>query len=263
MDGPAEDDGLHPQYSWEKERQGSVRAARTARSCIRAMLQRIGLQEEQILALQTDATAHKRLLAYGVEVHLNIAWYVRAMANEDKRRRQLLALIILFGVGGICALPVYWFLVRGSTASWNVIVFQLTAFPAAAFGILRVLASVTDTRCRLGNFWRARSDLAEILYLFEQKWHQQFAAARTADFLADMDTGITAARQVTRAERQRFFDSITSPSDVLAVAQQSLEGVSSRFQRGPVHAAMMFAGPSLPAPGVPAPAISGAREPPG
>jgi hypothetical protein len=222
------------EYFWEKDREESVRQNDEAEQCVETMLRRIEMSTADQQALKADAARFKHLVAYGLEVHLNIGWYLRKMKEGESQRRMLLTLIILLGTLGLCAIPIFWKLADlGSGSNWNVIFFQLTAFPAAGFGILRVLASVTDTRCRLGNFWRARSDLSEILYLFEHKWQGQFSQEREAAFWKDLDDGIAGAREITRDERQKFFDSLQSPADVLTVAQQALDGVTTRFQTAP------------------------------
>ncbi|HEX4381740.1 MAG TPA: hypothetical protein VH083_02280 [Myxococcales bacterium] len=241
------------EYFWEKDREESVRQNDEAEQSVETMLRRIEMSAADQEALKADAGQFKHLVAYGLEVHLNIAWYLRKMKEGESQRRTLVTLIILLGIGGLCAIPIFWKLADlGSGSNWNVIFFQLTAFPAAGFGILRVLATVTDTRCRLGNFWRARSDLSEILYLFEHKWQGQFSTERAASFWKDIDDGITSARQITRDERQKFFDSMQSPTDVLTVAQQALDGVTNRFQVA-----------SIPVQAVPPPDPPAVARPPG
>jgi hypothetical protein len=228
------------QYFWEKDRQESIRQTDQAEECVETMLRRIEMTKADQEALQANKDQYKHLVAYGLEVHLNIAWYLRKMKAEESRRWWLLFAIALLGIFGLCAVPVAWWKTGGlGQSNWNVIFFQLTAFPAAGFGILRVLATVTDTRCRLGNFWRARSDLGEILYLFEHKWQGQFSQAKAAEFWADIDTGITGARQTTRDERQKFFDSMQSPADALTTAQQAVDGLTTRFQATPAALASL------------------------
>ena len=221
------------QYFWEKDRQESVRQTDEAEQCVDRMLRRIEMSKADSDALKADKNQYKHLVAYGLEVHLNIGWYLRKMKAEERHRRWLMTSIVALGVLGLAAIPVVWKFGGLGQSNWNVIFFQLTAFPAAGFGILRVLATVTDTRCRLGNFWRARSDLGEILYLFEHKWQGQFSQAKAAEFWADIDSGITGARQITRDERQKFFDSMQSPTETLAAAQQAMDGLGTRFQTAP------------------------------
>ncbi|HEY2030128.1 MAG TPA: hypothetical protein VGH20_13065 [Myxococcales bacterium] len=277
---PRTDDALEPQYFWEKQRADSLRPGESAQACVRAMLQRIGLDESQARSLQSDTTTGKRLLAYGVEVHLNIGWYARAMKDELRRQWFLKAAIVALAFIGIAAVPVAYWLLRehgADSTDWTSRILQISTFIGAGFAILRFISSVTDTRCRLGLFWRARSDLAEVLYLFEQKWHGQFSMARLPELYTDLDAGITAARQIARAERQQFFDSMISPGDVIKSAQQAFENVVGRFQNAPmpqrpaspvyVPAVAPLGGPglsvlpasgvtALPAPGVAAPPLN-------
>jgi hypothetical protein len=220
-------------YSWEKDRENSVREAGEAEDCVTIMLRRIAMSDPDQKALKGDPAQHKHLVSFGMEVHLNIAWYVTKMKEQERQRRVFQIGICLLAFLGLCAIPIFWTLGKESHNDWNLIFFQLTAFPAAGFGILRVLSSMTDTRCRLGIFWCARSGLGEILYLFEHKWQGQFAAARLPEFWADIDAGITNARQITRDERQKFFDSMVSVSDALSSTQQAVAGVSGLFQGAP------------------------------
>jgi hypothetical protein len=235
---PSEDD----EYSWEKNRKESVRAAADAHQCVEIMLRRLQVSDADHSAMKADPSLYKHLIAYGMEVHLNIAWYREKMKAENRKRVALLLAICALAVLGIGAIPFVWRYGNEAKDDWNLIFFQLTAFPAAAFGILRVLSTVTDTRCRMGLFWRARSGLGEILYLFEHKWQGQFSLARQAEFWADIDAGIAGARQITRDERQTFFDSLLSASDVLTSAQRAVEGVSGLFKNPP--AARRFAMPA-------------------
>jgi hypothetical protein len=232
-------------YAWEKERGGSVRAAHEAAQCIAVMLRRIEMTDPDQAAVKADAVLHKHLIAYGMEVHLNIAWYARQMKSEERKRLLLLIVISLLAIFGISAIPLFWRFGSGSSSDWNLIFFQLTAFPAAAFAILRVLSTLTDARCRLGVFWRARADLAEILYLFEHKWQGRYSPAHATEFQADVDSGISSARQITREERQKFFDSLLSPGDLLTSVQQAFGAGAGRFQGGSRMSARMI--PSSPA----------------
>lgn len=261
-DGPRTDDALRPAYFWEKKWfHRRVRKPETARACVSVMLQRIGLTKEERRSLASDPVTHKRLLAYGVEVHLNIAWYDHAKKRESLKRAGLISLILLFAVAGLAGMVAYAFLDEfvgrhgsGVPAPSNAAVFQISAFVGAAFAILRLIATLTSNQCRLGLFWRARSDIAEVLYLFEQKWQGQFATARLAELSADLDTGITAARHIARTERQQFFDSLISPADVLTSAQQAFAGVLGQAQTVPYPRPMQPA--TLPAPAVPVPPLS-------
>jgi hypothetical protein len=234
------------EYFWEKDRQESVRAADEAGECIAIMLQRLEVGDVEERALKADPSLYKHLIAYGMEVHLNIAWYLHKMKVENRKRFALLLFICVLAAFGICAIPLFWGRFGSESKNdWNLIFFQLTAFPAAGFGILRVLSTLTDTRCHLGFFWRARSDLSEILYLFEHKWQAQVSSARLPEFWADIDAGINAARQITREERQKFFDSLQSASDVLTSAERAVETVSGIFQNAPAAVRQARFAPAL------------------
>jgi hypothetical protein len=257
-DEPRTDDALSPPYFWEKKRFGhAMRGAESAHACVKVMLERIGLSKDQRRSLLSDAATRKRLLAYGVEVHLNIAWYDRAKNREGWKRAALMTLIVLIAAGGLAATVVYGLLhaLFGKSASAapegsNATVFQISAFVGAGFAILRFVSSLASNQCRIGLFWRARSDIAEVLYLFEQKWQGQFSMARLSELYADLDAGITAARHIARTERQQFFDSLISPNDALSSAQQAFGSVFGQVQNLPVRrdTAQVVA---LPAPAVP------------
>jgi hypothetical protein len=221
------------EYDWETDRKGSVRSGAAAARYVAVMFRRMALLDADRAALEGDPVLHKHLLSYGMEVHCNIAWYARRMRWEQRKRILLLAAIAILALFGISAIPFVWRFGQPARSDWNLIFFQLTAFPAAAFGVLRVLSTLADSRCRLGLFWRARADLAEILYLFEFKWQDRFSMGRLTEFQADVDAGIASARQIAREERQKFFDSLVSPGDLISVLQQLVEGFSGRFQSAP------------------------------
>lgn len=268
-DGPRTDDALSPAYFWEKQWfHRRVRKPESARACVNVMLQRIGISKEQRHSLESDSRTRKRLLAYGVEVHLNIAWYDHAKKREWAKRIALMALIVLVAAGGLAGTLAYglvheFFATHTDvpTQATSPTVFQISAFVGAGFAILRFIATLTSNQCRLGLFWRARSDIAEVLYLFEQKWQGQFSIARLAELNADLDAGITAARHIARSERQQFFDSLISPADVLTSAQQAFGGVFGQLPR------LAYRGPPpqltiLPAPAVAVPPLSPAGAQP-
>lgn len=263
-DGPRIDDALSPPYFWEKKwLHHRVRKPETARSCVNVMLQRIGLTKEERHSLESDSLTRKRLLAYGVEVHLNIAWYDHAKTRELWKRLALMAIIVVVAAGGLAGTVAFgilhdFFGRNGSAApeGANPTVFQISAFVGAGFAILRFIASLTSNQCRLGLFWRARSDIAEVLYLFEQKWQGQFSTARLAELNADLDAGIIAARHIARTERDHFFESLISPADVLTSAQQAFSGVFGQVQTVPFRRPIAQL-TSLPAPAVPVPPLGG------
>src|SRR4029079_17489276 len=106
-------------------------------------------------------------------------------------------------------------------------VLQLTIFAGGALTVLQVIAALADGKALLTIFWKASSDLKELLYTFEQKWCGKAAVEAGGGFCAGsgfceaVDEALRASRAVTRAERVDFFATLRSPSDVVAIASNA------------------------------------------
>src|ERR1700712_1296074 len=93
------------EYFWERDRQGSVRDAGEAEYCVATMLRRL---EADPAAFKKGDAQYKHLIAYGMEVHLNIAWYLRRMKTERLKRSWLLVVVAVLAIFGLCAIPLFW-----------------------------------------------------------------------------------------------------------------------------------------------------------
>jgi hypothetical protein len=105
-------------------------------------------------------------------------------------------------------------------------VLQLTVFAGGALTVLQVIAALTDGKARLTIFWKAASDLKELLYTFEAKWCGK--AMGEAGFVDAVEEALRNARAVTRAERMDFFATLRSPSDVVAIASNAADVLRGR-----------------------------------
>ncbi|MBS2025046.1 MAG: hypothetical protein JST92_21815 [Deltaproteobacteria bacterium] len=215
-------------YDFEEGHDGR-RDAERATAYARKMLDRLKVSHADQQALFADHAQERHLVEFALEVHLNIAWYARKMKQQETEQTWSRVFIVAFGLFGISAIPIAWYANRDST-NWNAIFLQLTALPAAGFGVLRMLSSLMGTKSLIGSFWRARAELGELLYTVEQKWTGQVATARLVELWTDLDAGTAQARHITREERQRFFDSMQTAGDVLAQSQQVFDDAAAQFR---------------------------------
>ncbi len=187
-----------------------TREAATAEALIFA--QRLGVPE--VLARQSD-----ELIDYAVDVHMNIAWYVRRLEREKLWRQ-------VFTISSLALLPLIpaliWLLGAAPgeggaltvEADSGISAAQLTAMLTGVLAIHKTVAAWLDKRQLFGHFWRASADLKEILYSCEQSWKDEAHAdgALRPEFLEALQADLVRVRQILREERQGFYDLYRYPS---------------------------------------------------
>jgi hypothetical protein len=173
-------------------------------------------------ALDKEKAADNELLQeiqdFCSEVTLNIAWY-------EKKRRELqwlwcglFALIFILTCGG--GILTAALATTPDSSLWLTFALGLTLPTLQAF------ASAIDYKARLGAFWKASADLKELLFSIEDDWHnkdlsqpQDFVSASgiTAPktFKQALKEGRIRARQICRQERDEFFQTYLSPSQLV------------------------------------------------
>jgi hypothetical protein len=138
-------------------------------------------------------------------VHLNIAWYERAVRRERWWQLGYLAA----GIGLALFVP---FFVQ-MFAENGVGVAALAALFVGLFVLYRTFSALLVRRQAMGSFWAAASALKKRLYEFEDTWRGTLTQGRgpTPDFVQAVENEIQAARIIRDQEQQRFFRQFDSP----------------------------------------------------
>lgn len=230
--------GEHKRYAFEAESDGaksqppSRRARHEAEKAVAVLRSRLDIPEGAAL----DHDLAHALLRFCTDVVLNIEWYERARRREESKNRwmtrgmvalMVIALVLLFVSSLLPSLQ------DGIGTPSGVL--ELTVFAGGALTVLQVIAALADGKARLTIFWKAASDLKELLYTFEAKWCGKAAVTNAegtcgaaAGFFEAVDDALRDARAVTRAERVDFFTTLRSPSDVVAIASSAADVLRGR-----------------------------------
>ncbi len=222
--------GEHRRYAFEAESEGgkgqppSRRTRQDAEKAVAVLRSRLDVPEVAVL----DRDLAHALLRFCTEVVLNIDWYERARRREESKNRWMTRGMVALMVAALVLLFVSSLLPSlqaGVETPSGVL--QLTIFAGGALTVLQVVAALSDGKARLTIFWKASSDLKELLYTFEQKWCGKAAVeaggvlGAEGGFLEAVDEALRGSRAVTRSERVEFFATLRSPSDVVAIASSA------------------------------------------
>lgn len=176
--------------------------------------------------------AHRALLLkYCVAYPLNIAWYDRRRAEEERKattqRRFIVAVGLVLLVATLAAPLLAWKLSGADSAVSNQLIVSLVGLlVGGAFTALKLLATGFDATTRMGIFWKAGADLKEALYAFEETWADKAVSERTlsAEFVAAVEVAVVKGRGISNDERRAFFATYKSPADLLSVVSGSIDG---------------------------------------
>ena len=208
------------------ERESAARSERLAKDALvelGVLLERLGATA---VAIDQLAEPQRRLLLkYCIEVPLNIAWYDDAKRRVEQKLRRTYALVVFCVVVASSVLAaLVW--VEDELVSAQIGTLVL------AFGVvLQVLAGGADTKAQLGAFWRASSDLKEGLFTFLHTWKDRaFDAEGRPD--PELEVALwqelSNARRICREERETYFATFRSPTDVANVITQPLSDLRMR-----------------------------------
>jgi hypothetical protein len=200
----------------------NARTVADARAAREGLAKRLGVGDEEHMALLRATPAWEALLTYCIEGPLNIEWYDRRIASWRHRQRGFIgaSVVITTLVVGLLV----WRNANDSTIA------QLSAAVAALVACVRILAGASDVKTQLGGFWRARADLKEQFLTFEQAWRGHvLGEGKVAEgFETALWQEITNARHVVRAERDTYFSTFATPSDALGAATGGLDAIFGR-----------------------------------
>lgn len=207
-------------YSFESP--GSAHSVRKGEDAWEDLLVFAGRLRIDELALEQHADELSR---YVVDVHLNIAWYVRRL----RREKLLWALASGLNLALLFALPLLILLLSKMAGRWGDATMtsaQLTAVLTGLFAVHKSVGAWLDRRKRIGHFWKAGAELKELLYSFEEQWKGKAAQGGelTAELLEALDEDVARARALVRKERDAFYELYHLPSmDILTRLQESFK----------------------------------------
>jgi ABC-type multidrug transport system fused ATPase/permease subunit len=217
--------GGEQRYAFERAERRALtyRTEDDAQNELGVLFARLGVGEAQAGRLDDDL--RRLLMKYCMEVPGNIAWYEAARGRVEREFRAARALVIAIAL--ITALVLAGMVVVNS----QVVTAQVGALVVAVLFMLQVLAASVDKKAQIGAFWRASADLKEALYTFEHTWQGKVCGADgavAADFEMALWQEVRNARRIAREERDAYFATFRSPTEILSVATMSIEGLRAR-----------------------------------
>jgi hypothetical protein len=192
------------------------------------LLDRLEVAKADIPALRANAPFKRALTRWGVEFDA-IRWYDTEIPKQQWRltaSRWLSLGLGLATIGGTTALAMLQKVIGVS---------QFGLLVAGIFGVMQLFAAGGDPKARLGAFRKARADLKESMFTFEQTWVGHVVERNaagvpqpTADFMTALYQEIRTARKIARDERDAFFATFKSPTEILGAATSTLDALRGR-----------------------------------
>lgn len=166
------------------------------------------------------------LLKYCIEVPLNILWYDRRRKLVERKLRVSYAIIV------VCVLVAVGMLAALTWMNDDVVTSQIGTLVIGLGVVMQLLAGSTDTKAQLGSFWRASADLKEGLFTFLHSWEGKACGPEEQGLSPDFEVAIwqelSNARRICREERDAYFATFRSPTEVTAMLTQPLTDVRMR-----------------------------------
>lgn len=178
-------------------------------------------REAKVLVARLDGPADRppppAMVRFAQECILSIEWYEGEMRGLRRQRYVWTGLMVALICGAFAALGVILF--GEVRAGDEAPVAEFSALIAGIFGLLKLLATLTDASRRMGAFHKARALLKKDLYSMEADWRgKAFADGEmTPDFEKALMAALQSARSVLDEEQQEFFTSLASPTSLLDV----------------------------------------------
>lgn len=222
-----------PRYSFERDDDKRVRGKGASLGRTYAtLLERIELDERVLRRLDNDGSIRRQLERFCSDYVLNIDWYDRHVFLQKIWRITWIGILLL--VGTLAASAAIWMAWHrlgddGSPGTAAILGAQLTVLLGGVGGVLKTLASLDDTKARLALFWRARSDLKERLYRFEQRWRGRVVVDGhiAPGFVGDLQDQLEAALYISRDEQLGFFATYKNPTEVFDGVMTTVDKVAA------------------------------------
>jgi hypothetical protein len=197
------------------------------------LLDRLELAPDDRRAAEHCPGLMRLLMRFALEVPLNITWYQRRLAQGLRIQRISVPVTI---VAGVVALGLTGFLgANASPIDQKLNSTRVAVSVAVAFGVLQMVASALDYKARIGGFWRAMSDLKEVLFTFEETWRgkavmQASGGVPVPEFVLAVYKELGLARKIAVDERTSYFATFRSPTDIIQAAASAVDVVRGKAQ---------------------------------
>jgi len=184
-----------------------------------------------------DVGDQDRLLAIPGFERLLVRWAIEFPCNVEWYDKKIPVQQLYYDISRVLATVLGVAIVVGTTALvfWkkDVTTAQVGVLAAGIFGVLQIVAAGGDPKARLGGFRKARADLKEAMFTFAETWAERVLdpagpTRPTPDFVMALLQEIRAGRKISRDERETFFGTFKSPTEILGAANAAVEAVRGR-----------------------------------
>lgn len=198
---------VSPSHRYSFESENSRREARQADTFLSEFKKR------RLRLLDDDLD--ELLLEFATHVHVNIAWYTRAIHRERWRKR--LFFVVTAGIVGFLpfalARPDWGFVPDGNDATT-----RTTMILTGLIGFYNSFRTWLQHYSGMGRFHEASSKLKELLYSFEAEWMEEKPQSLTGEererFISEVTRVTAEARQIVREETRQHFETATTLPDI-------------------------------------------------
>jgi len=220
-----------PLYKFEKVPDPQKRSRQDAHADARVFLRRLVPPDDaghETPIPQLDTPTWNLLLSFCLAYSLNIAWY-EENANKQIRKNRILTVVLVIALlwvaGAMFSITWYSTTVAGNAYAW--ISAQLGFLVLSVFALLEMAVGALDTRDRIRIFWETGAELKNRLYTFENQWRRNVLTPEGTlkrEFIVALEHELAEARILEKAERLQFFQTMASPSSIVAAVRDRIQG---------------------------------------
>lgn len=177
---------------------------------------------------------------YVQTLHQNADWYNHKVFKELWKQRMFLgvSIVLLFAIPVAIAWGIPWLMEDKAVESQaSVVAAQIVALLSGVIGLQRSFGAWLANRRLLGQRWRARTNLINLIYEIDNEYRYKFQdavenAERTKTknaLMRDLRAAIKSARIICDEETQLFFDRYTLPQIDLGNSLLSANTVAAKI----------------------------------
>jgi hypothetical protein len=224
-----------PLYGFERggdaPRVGRHREREHAEREREVLLDRLEVVGDARAVVLADGELARLLTRFCLDVPMVIEWYARRIRR---------GLVLHYAALGFCVVAAVLLLAVVTVAplstrmsvTWQSEVFaRLMIMTAGGFALLRLLARLGDGRARLMAFWRASSDLKDVLYSLEEDWRDRVMVDGRRvhpELAAAVHHALARARLIVAAEKESFFRLLIGADELVETTAGSAEAVQPK-----------------------------------
>lgn len=224
-----------PKYGFERPsdtpRVGRHRDREQAEREREVLLDRLEVDRARHAEVLADGELARLLTRFCLDVPMVIQWYARRMRRGLVAHYAALGFCVVAAVLLLAVVTVAPLSSRAAVAWQSEVFARLTIMTVGGFALLRLLARLGDRRARLMAFWKASSDLKDLLYSLEEDWRHRLFDEHGhvhADFAAAVHRTLARARLVVAAEKESFFRLIAGADELVEQASSAVEALQPK-----------------------------------